>query len=99
MCVSHVTHTMNEVMIKTRRKVPVMYLHYDPPTKEYMVQHVKIGACVFTAENAASCISELPGGRDMWTTEDCPESIHISHNHPAVKKVLDELKKLPGYKV
>ncbi len=69
---------MSEVWIKSRATRPLC-LHFDPATDEYFLHVSELGACVFTRDNAETCVREvLPGGLDEWSIEALPAGMQVA---------------------
>lgn len=77
-----------------------LYIHYDIPTGDYLVQEQQNGSCVFTEQKARNFI-KLFLDSDNWMTERLdlqgPNVQHLSKDSREGKKFIKSLEKLPGY--
>ena len=74
-----------------------LWVHFDPPSDEYLVQAQKEGACVFSEEKARRFIQSLQHP-EAWTIEVIEGHIQrVSPYTEDAKRILKSLQKLPGY--
>ncbi len=84
-------------LVRTKPLVlPTLYIHYDIPTRHYLVQSQKEGSCVFSEQMVHRFIKTLPAS-EQWIAEELGSVKHRSKDSREGKKFLKELEQLPGY--
>ena len=86
---------MKDVYVYTNSSVGKLYLHYDMPSQQYLVQLQEVGACVFK-ENMAKKLIEGMEEPNAWLLEECTARVSMM-TEAEKREFLKSLEVLPGY--